>query len=557
MGQQRPLPSPTVSTEVVALQPVRHRRAVVATVAARASVPFGVLWGSVFGIVVVSSVAGYVAAYPTVESRIALAHSLGSNAGLQALLGPARNIETVAGFTVWRTLGLVNIVGAIWGLLLGTKCLRGEEEAGRWELLLTGRTTRRRATAEAIVGQGVGILALWATTAAIVVIDGRTNTADFSIPASLYFALALTCSAAVFFGVGALASQLVGTRRQASGVAASILGVSLVLKIVADSAPSVHWAIWASPIGWIEQLRPLTGAQPIALIPIGLVTAGLCTAVVFISAHRDLGASVIRQRDEAPAHLRLLGGPTGLTVRLVRSTAAGWIVGFSAIGLFFGLIAKSAASALADSGSVGGALTRLIGRRGGAEAYLGFAFLLIATMAELVAAGQIVALREEERDARLEGLIVRSVTRRRWIAGHLGVAATVILCAAVAAGIAAWLGAAIQHTSIGFATMVTAGLNASAAGLCLLGIGTLVYGVWPRATAPAVYGLTALSYLIELVGTVVRANHFLLDLSPLYHLAAAPAEQVNWTSWAILVGVGCGTSLLGAFCFFRRDIAGA
>ena len=48
------------------------------------------------------------------------------------------------------------ILGAVWGLLTSTRLLRGEEDSGRWDLLLCGQTTRRGATAQAIAGLGAG-----------------------------------------------------------------------------------------------------------------------------------------------------------------------------------------------------------------------------------------------------------------------------------------------------------------------------------------------------------------------------------------------------------------
>ena len=53
----------------------------------------------------------------------------------------------------------VIILGAIWGLLIATRSLRGEEDAGRWELFLSGRTTRGRAAVQAAIGLGVGFVA--------------------------------------------------------------------------------------------------------------------------------------------------------------------------------------------------------------------------------------------------------------------------------------------------------------------------------------------------------------------------------------------------------------
>ena len=49
--------------------------------------------------------------------------------------------EDLAGFTVFKIAMTLMILGAVWGLLTSTRLLRGEEDTGRWELLLAGQTT--------------------------------------------------------------------------------------------------------------------------------------------------------------------------------------------------------------------------------------------------------------------------------------------------------------------------------------------------------------------------------------------------------------------------------
>ncbi len=114
----------------------------------------GALWGLVFGIYVASQVQAYVSAYKTQAERNALAKSFTSSGGLNALVGPVHQLNTVAGYTEWKSVGILTVLGAIWALLLSTKLLRGEEDAGRWELLLAGQTTRRGAAIQAMVGLG-------------------------------------------------------------------------------------------------------------------------------------------------------------------------------------------------------------------------------------------------------------------------------------------------------------------------------------------------------------------------------------------------------------------
>ncbi len=172
----------------------RWPSAVVALRTGRKAARSGALWGYVFGAYVASAALGYAATYKTLAAREKFAAAFGKNAATDALIGPAHQIQTIAGFTAWRCLGVLSIVGAVWGLLIGTRLLRGEEEAGRWELLLAGQTTRRRAAGQALAGLGMGLAALFCLTAIITAVIGRSAKVHVSVGASIYFALALVAS---------------------------------------------------------------------------------------------------------------------------------------------------------------------------------------------------------------------------------------------------------------------------------------------------------------------------------------------------------------------------
>ena len=80
----------------------------------------------------------------------------------------------------------------------------------------------------------------------------------------------------------------------------------------------------------------------------------------------------------------------------------------------------------------------------GAAAYLGFTFLIVAVMVAFVAAGQVSAARSEEAAGRVEHLLVRRVSRLRWLYGRWLLAVVVLVAAGLAAGILAWAAAASQ-----------------------------------------------------------------------------------------------------------------
>jgi ABC-2 type transport system permease protein len=528
---------------------------VVFRLTARRAVRSGVLWGYVFGLYVATQALAYASSYRTVAQRAGLAKEFGSNAGVSALVGPAHDIQTVAGFTVWKCLAVLAVVGAVWGLLTATRLLRGEEDAGRWELLLAGQTTRRAAAAQALVGLACGVAVLWTVSAVITVVVGRSSKVDISAPGALFLAVAVVAAAAMFLAVGALASQLAATRRQASAYAAAALGVSYALRMVADSGTGLGWLRWTSPLGWVEELQPLTAPHPLALLPIVGLIAVLGFLAVRLAGERDLGSSMLDDHASSAPHTRLLSGPSGLDLRLARPTLAGWGVGIAAYGLVLGLVAKSAGSAISSSSS----LTRAFSRLGavGAEAYLGVAFLLMAVLVAFVASGQISSARAEEAEGRLDHLLVRPVSRWSWLVGRLGVVTVVLLLGGLVAGVFTWLGAASQQSGVSFGTVLQAGLNVVPPAVCILGLGALVFGIWPRASTVATYGVLVWSFLVELVGGVVGLNHWVLDSSVFHQMAAAPAVSPDWTSGGVLLAVGVVAGLAGVIAFNFRDLQSA
>jgi ABC-2 type transport system permease protein len=130
--------------------------------------------------------------YPTRAALDLLVKSMGSNPGLDAIFGPSPRIDTVGGYMAARDIGVLGIIGAIWGLLVGTRLLRGEEDAGRWELLLAGATTRRRTAAAAMAGLGVAWFALWSVTAAATLTAATSGYSVTRWPATRPFSPART-----------------------------------------------------------------------------------------------------------------------------------------------------------------------------------------------------------------------------------------------------------------------------------------------------------------------------------------------------------------------------
>lgn len=530
---------------------------IVARQTGKKSVRSGAGWGIFFGVLIASSAFTYLSSYKTAASRNGLAASFGSNTALATLFGPAHELQTVAGFTAYKVLAVLSITGAMWGLLTGTRLMRGEEDAGRWEILLTGQTTKRAAAAQALAGLGAGLAGLFVVTATITAIVGQSSQIHFTIGQSTFFALALVCTAAVFLAVGALTSQLVATRREAATYGAYVLAICYALRMIPDSGIGLEWLRWATPFGWVELLQPLTASDWVPLLPTLALVLLLAGVTVKLAGIRDLGASIFPDRITAPMRTRLLNGTLGLNARLSRPTVIAWGVALAVTAVIYGIIAKPAGATLATSNSVNDALSRLGARGAGTETYLGVVFLMLAVMLAFVAAGQITFTRTEEAEGHLEQLLVQPLSRWSWYGGRLLEAAAVLVFGGLEIGLFCWLGTASGHAGLPLSTLIGAGLNVVPPALLILGVGALALGTWPRTTSIAVYGLVAWSVIVELIGGLSNTSRWLLDTSVFHQMAPAPASAPNWTVGAVMIGIGAVAAIIGAVAFRHRDLTGS
>jgi len=528
---------------------------VITALTARKAARSGVIWGFIFGASIASAAISYTKLYKTVAQRDALAAAFGSNIATSALFGPAPRLQTVGGFTVFKISMTLMVMGAVWGTLTSTRLLRGEEDNARWDLLLAGPVTRRSATSQALGGLGVGAFVLWALTALITVVVGLDSTVGIGFGAALYFALAMVATAVMFLAVGAVTSQLAATRRQAASYAAIVLGLAYGVRLIADAGVGLHSLIWASPLGWVEELRPLTAPRPLALVPIVAFTAVLAVTAVRLAGSRDVGASVVPDRVHSEPHVQLLVGSTGLAVRMLRSTVVGWWIAIAVSGLLYGLIAKSAGATISGS-SVRQVFSKLGAPGTGVNAVLGVCFLILAVLVAFVAAGQITAARAEESDGRLDHILVRPVSRARWLAGRLLVGGLVVLAGAVIAGLCCWFGAASQHAGVSLVTLLDAGVNLVPPAIVIGGIGVLVFGIRPRSTSAVVYTLLGWSLVIVVVGGIGATNHWILDTSVFHQMAAVPDVSPHWEANGVMTGLGLTSACLGLVAFRRRDLQG-
>jgi polyether ionophore transport system permease protein len=530
-------------------------KTVIARFVARRTVKSASLWALVFGVYMAQKTLGFAKIAPTQAAREKLASSFSNNAGITALLGTPRHVDTLAGYANWNSLGVITIVVSIWSFLLATKYLRGEEENGRSEVLLSGQVTTRGATLNTLAGMMISLVIMFIITALTFVFIGRMPQLQFSTSGSIFFALASVSGAAVFFSVGALASQLMPTRSMASSLAALVFGVFFLLRAVADIT-SLHWLLNLTPIGWIEKLQPLVGSQPVWFAPIFLFSGALLAISIWMAGRRDLGASTFKDRNSAKPRYRMLGSPLPAAIRLTRASTLAWMAGLFFMAFFYGAVTKAAVQAIGQAASYEKSVNKLLKTPhvGVDVVYLSVVYLILMTLTMSYVASASGKIREDEADGFLDNFLVRPYSRLRWLGGRVGLAAVYACVAGIVGGIGVWAGQAIVHNGASFSSLLLAGINMIPTAIFILGCAVLALGFIPRLTTLVAYGVLGWSFILSLLSSGIKLNHWLLDTSILHQVTLAPASNPNWAVNLYMTGIGLALCVIGALRFNGRDL---
>ena len=297
------------------------------------------------------------------------------------------------------------------------RALRGEEDAGRFELLLAGPMRRGEATAAVLVALGAECVVLWAATALALIATG-TAFGDVSLGQSLLLGVAIVAPGALFAAVGALVCQVAPTHRGAQALGGALVALFLLL--------------------------PVTGSRPAVPLLFAVVTTLAAWATLVAARRRDVATGLVRGGHAPRSRRGLLGSPLQAALRGEAPTLATWVAG---AGIFAGLIGAFSKSIAEEArkANLHSTLGTDYTTPGG---YLALTFVFFALVVALFAASHLNGIRDEEGSGRLETLLALPVDRARWLVGRVAIAAVASMCVAVMTGVLAWAGAATQDAGV-------------------------------------------------------------------------------------------------------------
>ena len=495
--------------------------------------------------------AGFRTAYPTLADRLSFARSFGTNTGLRLFYGEPHALATVNGYTAWRVGGILAIAAGLFGLLAAVRASRAEEDAGRRELVLSAPVGRGAVNLAGMSAILASTAILWAAELAGFVIGG------LPLGGAAYLSLATASVLLVGAGIGAVASELAPNRRIALELGAAVMGLTFTLRVVADTLGGLGWLRWLTPLGWAEQMRPLTGARPLVLLLPLLTSMVLFVAAARVATRRDIGTGVLPARDSAEPRLGMLSSPIAQALRSSRGALTVWIGAVACLMFLLGSISKSVSPAdvsrsmqneIAKLGS--GSITTPTG-------YIAFVFIFVVLVASLFMCAQIAAARQVESDQQLETMLAMPVSRRRWLAGRLVIALGAAAAISLVAGLAAWAGAQAVGAQVSLPKLLEAGANCLPTAILFLGIAALAYALAPRASSGIAYGLVAVAFLWQLTGSLLSVPKWLLDATPFAHVGAIPVQSFRTAAAIVMIAIGVLAAVAALAWFERRDLMGA
>lgn len=496
----------------------------------------------------VSSILAYPLVFPDAASRAELATTIGANPALALIFGPALDLSGVDGFNAWRAGQLGAFFAGLMAILIVIRNSRADEDSGQAELLASAVMGRQTRLAVAVAMAVIASLLLGVVATAATVLAGG-GWAD-----SMALGCTWTASGCMFAAIAALTAQLGSDARSATSMAVGFLGAAYIVRGFIDSSSASDWALWLTPFGWLERVRPAAGNHAWPLVPAAAFTLAILGAAFVLHGRRDYGMGLIPPRP-GPPRGRWVTNPWGLALRLNRGALIGWLIAFVALGGVFGVLATSIGEVFAANPAIAMALGAGMVTRG----QLLFAFLvtilsLVGLIAAVFGVGIVMRVYAEETDWRADPLLAGSLPRPRYLASNVLVAFGGPTVAMLVAGAVIGLVAAAREPAISAPDVFEQAVLTTPAVWVLVGLALAGVGARPAVRLAGWMGIVA-TFALTILGPIFKLPSWVLGVSPMWHIPNVTAGRPDWSglAWlALAVAVFTAVAFVG---YRRRDIA--
>lgn len=525
---------------------------------------WGLGWGVLFA-AIFSTVPQLVS---TPEARAALV-ALGPSF---AWFAEPIKIDTPGGYAAWK-YGLTVLLVALWPMLSETRFIRGEEERGSLDVLISMPRGRVRIALEKVAAMWTALVLMALVIGVIVFGGARKAGVDINFANTLLFGLNLALIAVVFGAAALLISQFTQERRTAAGLTAGLLLISAVLDMVHRVIPGTEWISRLSPVYYYnlsKTLIPGYGANAGAMVLLLALSLLLTGAAVWLFARRDVGGVVagpnllrLPQRPARPAVLPIndwtLGSVYARGLAMVAVPAFWWTLAIAGFGAWFVIIAKQTTAQLIAlmQSSLGSSLIKSTGSSlVNEQTILSLLFIFLPVMLMAFAVTQANRWSSDEEDGRLELLLATPHRRPAILLGRFAALSTAAVAITLVTYAVTGAVAAIAGVSLDSGRLAAAVLTMIPLALLVAALGYLFSG-WLRTAIDTglLSFLLVIWFVISFVGPGLNWPDATLKLSALYYYGNPLLRGLELANLAVVVGVAAVALLLATLRFSRKDVA--
>jgi ABC-2 type transport system permease protein len=525
-------------------------------------------WGIGMGLVVISPMASVAALVTTPQARqqlVSLAATFAWNADPVA-------VDTIGGYATFK-IGIFMFLIAIWPLLAGSRMLRGEEDRGSLDVLLSLPRPRLRVAAEKLAAMWTALLVMGLLIGLLAYVGGMKFGGDFGVGDALLFGLNLALICAVFGGLALLISQFTVEGSRAAGWTAGLLLVFIVLDMVHRVVPNTESISRLSPIYYYNLSKPLVptyGTNAGAMIFLVALAVLLGAAATWLFVRRDVGGTVALPRwlrlPERKASQALPVGDWSLRTVYLRSLGMiamptfWWTLGIAAFAGWMVYVVQLIETKLSTLLSGSPAMSSLIKNLGGGDVgvnagFLSAMFFFLPLFLMAFAVTQVNSWSADEGDGRLELVLATPQSRTSVLLGRFAALATATVAISVVTLLASAVAAAAAGLKLESGNLAAATLGMIPLALLIAALGYLASG-WLRTAADTglLSFVMAAWFFISFIGPELKLPDATLRLSAFYYYGTPLLHGLQLTSVLGVLVVAAVALGLGTLRFVRKDI---
>ncbi|HEY3436423.1 MAG TPA: hypothetical protein VGK35_01930 [Actinotalea sp.] len=458
---------------------------------------------------------------------------------------------SIGALVVWDAGWLLQVVVGVWMVVATARVLRGDEDAGRTELMLAGKLSPRR-----VLTAQLGTLLTVAVLIGVAV--GGTLALRTDIGGAALQGAVVAGFGATYVGATAVLAQVAGSRGRVLGAASLLLGGAYLLRMVAGSGVDRHDLAWLTPLGWSDRLQAY-GDNHVAVLLLPFAVAAVLTAsAILLRGLRDSGGALVGGPSTHRSSSVWLGGPAAFAWRANLGVLTAWASALLVFGGVSGTLIRSMETFLAADESYRQLLAAMgISTENLTGGYVAMTANILGAAICLYVVWRLGHARAEEAAELADNLLVRPVGRWRWLGGHVALTAAGAVVLALAGGSGMWLGARLASADLSLAHALAGVVNVLPVAAVMAGLAVLLLGLLPRLTVPVAASVAVLTYVLALVGPALSWPDLVVDVSPFHHLEAVPVDPPGLAAAAVMVAVAAVMTLTGLARFGRRDLVGA